>query len=707
MTIDIAQLGIEVHSEKIKESTSALRDLRTESNLAEQSTRKMSTSTQKLEDSFRRVAKSAADMELKTQKIIGISTGLDRVSKSAKESGDAFQAAFAKSEAQLELLKNSIDPVYAATMRYNQAIEVLDQSLRAGVITEQEHARVLLLSQKAFLGAAANVQQMGGAMGALSKLSPAAKASLQNVSYQVQDLVTQLSMGTSAFVAFGQQGPQLLGAFGPVGALLGVLTAVTLPALGIVYRSLTSESASLADQVDALYDSLSKVNDIAKVFSLQGANELIKKYGEIDASVLLLIEHQRQFTMNTAQIDAAAAARALAEEFDVLGLKLDALGPMSITVNNTLSRMGKELDLTQSQTRSLVKALQEASNASTFEEQARALGVVNTILAQSNLKTSELAGKALEAEDAMRQLSESAPGANWLGAAIDGAQTLAGSLWDAVRANSALRDQAFAKQQGPDERGSQRLQEISAGEFKRQQAADAASKLRNGGGGGGGAGTDDFQNQLDKLVDDLQTEQEVVQEWYDNSQQILEEALDLKKITQEEHDDYMERLEKEHQDRLRGIQGEGIAGTLGAASTFFADLANLSQDGNGKLMKISKAFAAAEALVNTYRAAAQTLADPTMTFWQKFAAVAKVIAAGLGLVRAIQSGGKAATPTGGSQGRGGTATAPSTASAEPKPQRVILDVPKGAMLSAEFMQEFFTRFYDLNKNKGVVFQVTT
>jgi lambda family phage tail tape measure protein len=49
---------------------------------------------------------------------------------------------------------------------------------------------------------------------------------LQQVGYQVQDFAVQVQGGTSAFVALGQQGSQLLGIFGPAGALLGAFLAI-------------------------------------------------------------------------------------------------------------------------------------------------------------------------------------------------------------------------------------------------------------------------------------------------------------------------------------------------------------------------------------------------------------------------------------------------------------------------------------------------
>ena len=56
------------------------------------------------------------------------------------------------------------------------------------------------------------------------------------IGYQVQDLTTQLQMGTSAFVAIGQQGSQLAGAFGPGGAVIGAVIALGSAIAGNLYK---------------------------------------------------------------------------------------------------------------------------------------------------------------------------------------------------------------------------------------------------------------------------------------------------------------------------------------------------------------------------------------------------------------------------------------------------------------------------------------
>ncbi|OML99325.1 hypothetical protein [Salmonella enterica] len=67
------------------------------------------------------------------------------------------------------------------------------------------------------------------------------------VGFQVQDIVVQLQSGTSAFVAIGQQGSQLAGAFGPGGAVLGAIIALASAVGGVLYKSLTSAEASTKD----------------------------------------------------------------------------------------------------------------------------------------------------------------------------------------------------------------------------------------------------------------------------------------------------------------------------------------------------------------------------------------------------------------------------------------------------------------------------
>lgn len=66
----------------------------------------------------------------------------------------------------------------------------------------------------------------------------------QQVGYQVQDLIVQIQGGTSAFVAIGQQGSQLAGAFGPGGAVIGAVIALASVVGGVLVKSLGNAGVS-------------------------------------------------------------------------------------------------------------------------------------------------------------------------------------------------------------------------------------------------------------------------------------------------------------------------------------------------------------------------------------------------------------------------------------------------------------------------------
>lgn len=86
----------------------------------------------------------------------------------------------------------------------------------------------------------------------------------QQVGYQVQDMIVQIQGGTSAFVAIGQQGSQLAGAFGPGGAVIGAVIALGAAVAGTLVKSLDNASVSteeLQASTKTLDDVLSKNKD--------------------------------------------------------------------------------------------------------------------------------------------------------------------------------------------------------------------------------------------------------------------------------------------------------------------------------------------------------------------------------------------------------------------------------------------------------------
>jgi hypothetical protein len=80
--------------------------------------------------------------------------------------------------------------------------------------------------QKSGKSTALMFDNMGRAMNTTGKSTNRLGMQMQQVGYQVGDFAVQVQSGTNAMVALGQQGSQLLGVFGPYGALAGMALAI-------------------------------------------------------------------------------------------------------------------------------------------------------------------------------------------------------------------------------------------------------------------------------------------------------------------------------------------------------------------------------------------------------------------------------------------------------------------------------------------------
>ena len=198
------------------------------------------------------------------------------------------------------------------------------------------------------------------------------------VGHQIQDVAVQLQMGQNALVVFGQQGGQIASLFGPKGAVVGAILAVSA-AIGMVllknvfaaseaFKELEKESDNLADNFDDL-DEFFKAEAIKntneKIEELEGAikkanseikeasnafgflegeskksgerfdkvNEKVEKNVAIIASATIKIDQLRQkVDENTTAFEKLDAK--LEEEITTLGLAAEAIQILEIQQSN-------------------------------------------------------------------------------------------------------------------------------------------------------------------------------------------------------------------------------------------------------------------------------------------------------------------------------------------------------------------------------------
>lgn len=111
-----------------------------------------------------------------------------------------------------------------------------------------------------------------------------AKGALQQAGYQVGDFAVQVANGTSAVQAFGQQGSQLLGIFGPIGAVIGAVVAIA-SAVGVAFQKAgkgAKEAAEKTVDLGAAFSALERIDSIKIGQNLSApAKEAAKEYQDL------------------------------------------------------------------------------------------------------------------------------------------------------------------------------------------------------------------------------------------------------------------------------------------------------------------------------------------------------------------------------------------------------------------------------------------
>jgi lambda family phage tail tape measure protein len=140
---------------------------------------------------------------------------------------------------------------------------------------------------------------------------------VRNTAYQIQDLAVQIAGGTNAFVALGQQIPQLLSAFGTTGVVIGAIAAVAIPALqaglkaaGIDMRNLKEMTDDLAKSNEA-YLASQKQNQT----TIQG---LGNSYGSLTDEAKQFFEVKQKLDQSKAQRDSIDVVNELKDSYSKL-----------------------------------------------------------------------------------------------------------------------------------------------------------------------------------------------------------------------------------------------------------------------------------------------------------------------------------------------------------------------------------------------------
>jgi Prophage tail length tape measure protein len=530
-----------------------------------------------------------------------------------------------------------------------------------------------------------------------------------NVFSQLNDIGMMMAAGQNPLQLALQQGTQLNQVWGQMGgkvstvgallrgAFMQLLNPLNLVTIGVIaggaalmnYFTGGSEAAkTLKDRISDLEASVTSINEITKIYSSDGLQDLLTKYGEVDAALLQMIERQNKFAQNQAMQTARDAIADITAEYGGMLTMIEAGGRAGQTA---FFQLKNELGISTQQAIQLRDAIKDANSATTFERQAEALGRMNAILGQSKANVTDVYGAALEAEDAIRQLSNSAPKANWMNASIDGVNALIGRIGAAITAANKLN--SFAGTVKGAATGGAGVGAAGSGSFTLESTGKLGGYGSSSGGGGGGS--DPYQANLDRLMSSLMTERETVEKWYADNEVILNDRRAMELLGAAGHKEAMLDLERQYHEKLKGIRETSDQFSLDSAASLFGNLNSMAGGGYDGLLRAQRSFAAASALISTYKGAADELARPTATPWQKFASVAKVIATGMGFVSAIKGGG--------SGGGGGSSKAPtSVGGSAAEPTRTTTVSFQGDPFMVAIAESVMSQMYEASGNGRVL-----
>lgn len=583
--------------------------------------------------------------------------------------------------------------------------------------------------EKGATGATTGAKKLSRGFRNLSNVSGQTRARIQNTSFQLQDIAVQMQMGTRTSTVLAQQLPQLAGGFGAVGAVVGVLAGVGIPALAFAFSSMVDDIKDFDDALseaeettDQYFKLLGEVSGIGKdSFSeleeqIRGASQATRDLFAISKiEVLDSID-----ALNDSLVDSVLSASYLKTAIEDVGSLIDASFG-EIVAANMGGSLGDEVN-------NLRYALVKLKDSNSLEGQLSAALEMRDIFKENVDVTGEMTDQQLEF---WKALSQTIQRMEILAGTTEETLRPAIDLTDEIEAGAAMMTglvNAAALAADPISEAATAAFNLAKnlGEAAMAQASIVAiASQREGGGRGtvvpnamdtlmaglggewvgsmpgddtetGGGFSNDSQGRLESLIEDLQTEREIVEQFRQEGLELLANASAAELEALGGFNEAKLRLEQEYQERLKGIKKQGAAAdlamTLGAGATILGALGAF----NEKAFKMAQVAGAAQALISTYQGSAEALKLP---FPQNLAAAAAVTAKGLALVGAI----KGVSSSGAGGGAGGGVAGGGVASASPQtPLDVRLSgLSADDMISGANMETLFDRLQDTAGDRGL------
>lgn len=192
---------------------------------------------------------------------VALAEALDRIEQELNPTVVAARKA-AEAEADLanraRALVESLNPAAKAQRDFNASIAEADTLLARGKLTVEEHAQAVAHAEK-------QLNKVTGAQTATGKATKLTAYEMQQLSFQINDVVAQLASGSNPLMIIGQQGGQVSQIFGGLrGTLtrLGPLLLRALPAAPFVAAGIAA--GVTAGRISEITGQMRRLDSIAR-----------------------------------------------------------------------------------------------------------------------------------------------------------------------------------------------------------------------------------------------------------------------------------------------------------------------------------------------------------------------------------------------------------------------------------------------------------
>ena len=222
------------------------------------------------------------------------------------------------------------------------------------------------------------MNQFGGAFTGVGKdMRKFALGGLQQAGYQIGDFAVQVANGTSKMQAFGQQAPQLLQIFGPLGSIAGAAVAI-FAAFGVATEKMAGSQKKSKKTTDDLAASITAYKE-ATSLALASTAELNKKFGEYNSVLayqLKLLQSWRAADAITAVKDSVSLLSEKMTELagdtlywrDILQDGTEGGSEDAKRLNEQLEQMAQKFGMSTGQLSIFSKSLENVASASSLNE---------------------------------------------------------------------------------------------------------------------------------------------------------------------------------------------------------------------------------------------------------------------------------------------------------------------------------------------------